>query len=119
MSGYEKFQEIWKDGSHKEREEYDARPVSELLADIRVGRFGNHYRIWYSLGARASLKEAGSLLFDVLESRADYLVRYHCAAALISMAGVSAEGYQPVQLSAGDTKEMHEHLMKLREKLQI
>src|SRR5580704_504177 len=116
---YAEFQEHWEQEAGKERERYDARPVTELLADIRAGRFGEYYRIWYSLGARATLAEAGSVLFGILESQANYLTRYHSAAALISIAGVDAEGFSPVQLSAHRTQRVAENLAALREKLQI
>jgi hypothetical protein len=116
---YAEYQERFELEAGKERERYDARPVSELLADIRAGRFGSYYSIWYSLGARATLSEAGSLLFSILESPADYLVRYHCAAALISIAGVYADGYRPEQLSADKTQRVAEHLAALRQKIQV
>jgi hypothetical protein len=118
-SSYAQFQEHWEQEAGKERERYDARPVIELLADIRAGHFGSYYQIWYSLGSRATLAEAGSLLFSILESSADYLVRYHCAAALISVAGVYADGYRPEQLSAHQTQRVAEHLAALREKIQV
>jgi len=115
---YAQFQEHWEQEADKERERYDARPVSELLADIRAGKYGNYYQIWPSLGTRAKLAEAGSLLFSILESPADYLIRYHCAAALISIAGVYADGYRPEQLSAHKTQRVTEHLEALRKKVQ-
>ena len=93
--------------------------MTELLADIGASRFGGYYQIWDSLGARATLAEAGSLLYGILESPANYLIRYHCAAALISIAGAYADGYSRVQLSAHGTERVAEHLAALRQKLQI
>jgi hypothetical protein len=116
---YEEFQKQWEWEADKEREKYDARPVAELLSDIRAGHFGTYHQIWYSIGARASLAEAGSLLADFLESDAEYLARYHCAAALISIGRVDADGYLPEQLSVHHRYPVHERLAELRQKLRI
>jgi hypothetical protein len=42
--------------------------------------------------------QAGWILMDVLESNVDYLIRYHCAEALIRLMPLS--DVEPVQLSA-------------------
>lgn len=119
MTAYEQFQEHWEQEADKARKQYDACSVSELLAEICAKRYGRHFQIWYSLGARASLSEAGLILFRVLESQADYLVRNHCAAALISIAGAYADGYRPKQLSACQTQRVSENLKSFREKFHI
>ena len=116
---YAEFQEHWELLSEKERSRYGARSVSELLADVRAGRFGDYYQLWHSIGARASLAEAGSLLADILESDTDYLNRYHCAAALISIGRVHSEGFRPEQLSAHETYPVRERLSELRARLQL
>ena len=94
------------------RRAVDARPVAALIEDVRRGRYGDYYSIWYSIAERASLGNAGWVLFDVLKRNIDYLYRYHCAAALIALLG-SAE-FEPVQLSGGPAHEMPRHLERLR-----
>ena len=116
---YAEYQEHFEQEAGKERERYDARSVAELLTDIRAGRFGSYYQIWHSVGARASLADAGSLLADILESDADYLHRYHCASALISIGRVYSDGYRPEQLSARETYPVCERVAELRKRLQI
>ena len=116
---YAEFQEHFEVEAGKERERYDARPVTDLLTDVRGGHFGSYYQIWHSIGARASLADAGSQLADILESDADYLHRYHCAAALISVGRVYADGYRPEQLSARERYPVRERLAELRQKFQI
>src|SRR5262245_41132104 len=116
---YAQFQEHWEREAEKERARYDARAVSALLADVRAGRFGDYYQLWHSIGARASLAEAGSLLADILESDADYLNRYHCAAALIAIGQVHSEGFRPEQLSAHETYPVRERLIELRARLKV
>ncbi|HEY4416285.1 MAG TPA: hypothetical protein VGO57_11385 [Verrucomicrobiae bacterium] len=116
---YAQFQEHWEQEADKERLIYDVRPVAELLADVRVKRFGNYYQIWTSIGSRASLAEAGSLLADVLESDVDYLNRYHCAAALISISRTYSDGFRPEQLSADKRYPIHQRICELRQKLKI
>jgi len=116
---YGQFQEQWEQEAEKERAGYDSRPVSALLTDVRAGRFGSYYQLWHSIGARGSLAEAGSLLADVLESDADYLHRYHCAAALITIGRVHSEGFRPEQLSARETYPVRERLTELRLRLRV
>jgi hypothetical protein len=90
--------EQWDRAAEAEANRYDAMPVASLIRNIRAGRIGRYYTIWYSLAKRSSLTDAGWTLFNVLESRAPYLVRYHCAAALIMLLdGINAK---PVELSA-------------------
>lgn len=97
---YAEFQERWEKESRKERARYDSVPFATLIEDIRARRFGDYYQIWYSLSARAKLQDIGWLLFDILQSNEDYLIRYHCASALISIAGLYSEGFRPEKLSA-------------------
>src|SRR5262245_19858670 len=73
--------------------------VATLVEHIRDGRFGDYHTIWYSLARRASLGEAAWILLDVLESKAPYLARYHCAAALLKL--MQCTDFEPVALSAG------------------
>jgi hypothetical protein len=90
--------EQWDRAAEAEGNRYDAMPVADLIRNIRAGRIGRYYSIWYSLARRSSLADAGWTLFNVLESRAPYLVRYHCAAALITL--LKDINVKPVELSA-------------------
>src|SRR5450631_32832 len=90
--------EQWDRAAEAEGNRYDAMPVAELIRNIRAGRIGRYYSIWYSLAKRGSLTDAGWTLFNVLESRAPYLARYHCAAALITL--LEGVNVKPVELSA-------------------
>jgi hypothetical protein len=88
----------WDRAAEAESKRYDAVPVASLILDIRAGRIGRYHSIWYSLARRSSLIDAGWTLFNVLESRAPYLVRYHCAAALVML--LDGVNVKPVELSA-------------------
>jgi hypothetical protein len=92
------WRERWDRAAEAEGNRYDAMPVAKLIQNIRAGRIGHYYTIWYSVAKRGSLADAGWTLFNVLESRAPYLVRYHCAAALIKLQG--GINLEPVELSA-------------------
>lgn len=116
---YGQFVEHWEQEAKSERARYDSCAVSELLADVRAGRFGSYYQIWHSIGARACLAEAGSLLADVLESDADYLHRYHCAEALISIGRGDSEGFRPEELSVHGMYPVRERVAELRQRLQV
>ena len=94
----EASQERWDRAAEAEGHRYDAMPVRNLIQNIRAGRIGRYHSIWYSLAKRSSLGDAGWTLFNVLESRAPYLVRYHCAVALIKL--LDGVNVTPVELSA-------------------
>ena len=104
---YAEFQDRWEQEAERERRAYDAQPVSALLNDIEQGSYGQYYQIWSSLGARARLEEVRWRLFDLLSSNADYLVRNHCAEALIAIAGLDL---QPEHLSARGVHPVDQHL---------
>ena len=95
---YAEFQAHWERAAHAELEAYMRRSAAGLVADARAGRYGDYYQLWRAIGARATLPLAGPVLLDVLRSDADYLVRYHAAAALLSLLG-SAD-LDPVDLAA-------------------
>ena len=82
---YAQFQEYWEQAANAERSNYRARSPHKLLEDIAHGKYGTYYQIWYALQGRTTFEEAGVLLLSVLRSRADYLVRYHCATLLLSL----------------------------------
>lgn len=84
---YADFQRQYEIESEKERAAYDREPVGELLGRVRARRLGGQYQLWYSIGARASLGEAGWLLFEFVSGPDEYLDRYHAAAALLTLLG--------------------------------
>ncbi|HEX8456412.1 MAG TPA: hypothetical protein VF656_03745 [Pyrinomonadaceae bacterium] len=92
------WRETWEQHAEHERGALGETPVSELIERVRARRFGGYYGIWYALAERAKLNEVGWVLFSVLESDADYLDRYHCAAALLRLLG--EKRWQAVDLSA-------------------
>jgi hypothetical protein len=99
------WQDSWENAAADERAQYDARPVSELITHIQKGWFGTYYTIWHSIAMRAKLEQAGWPLFDVLRSNANYLNRYHCAAALLRLLGNSP--FEAVHLSADIPNREH------------
>jgi hypothetical protein len=108
------FQERWERDAERERARYDARPVPELVADIKAGRLGDYCQIWPSLGARATLAEVNWVLYDILQSELDQLNRYHCAQALVAIAGLYAGGVRPEELTARDRFDVNQRLAELR-----
>jgi hypothetical protein len=82
---YAEYQEHFERAGALERQQFDAMPIAAVISEISAGRLGRYYQIWYSLGARAKPSEANSLLLSFLASKAAYLHRYHCAAALIQV----------------------------------
>lgn len=95
----ETWQDRWEEAAVEERTRMEAAGPSELLANIRDGRFGDYFVIWRIVAEKSTLHVAGWTLYDVLAGSADYLCRYHCAAALLQMMG--EDTYKPVDLSAG------------------
>lgn len=105
------WKDLWESYSAEEKARMESTPVEELLEDIRNGHYGQYFNIWRVVGRRSSLEEAGWTLFSVLVSDADYLYRYHCAAALLELTGI--DGLQPVDLSGNhDGVEDNIGLMK-------
>jgi hypothetical protein len=92
------WQEAWEYHARAELDDLRTRPAADLLAAVRAGRFGGHYVLWDAIAERATLAEAAGPLMAVLESDADYLDRYHCAAALLRL--MASVRWEPVQLSA-------------------
>jgi hypothetical protein len=110
-----KYDEWRTEQAIRERREYDSLPVSVLLDDIRNGRYGEFYEIWYSLRERANLEEAGLVLLDVLESDAPFLVRSHCAHALVALAELDRQGWTAAQLTGEKMYPVKDNLKKVRQ----
>ena len=100
-SGYEEFQERWDGEAPRENTTFDKMSVRQLLELVRLKQWGDYHTLWNAIGSRATLPEAGPMLMEVLHSDVEYLNRYHCAAALIKIAGDKLRDWTPVQLSAG------------------
>lgn len=109
------WKELWEKYSAEEAARMEETPVEELLEDIREGRFGEYYNIWRAVGRRSTLEESGWLLFSILERDIDYLYRYHCAAALLDLAGISS--LSPVDLS-GNHSEVSGNIETVRKVLE-
>lgn len=119
MSGepeYTNWQEAWEAHARGELDSLRVRPVTELLDLVRAGRFGGYFVLWDAIAERATLAEAGWQLFAVLLSDADYLDRYHCAAALLKLLG--SDTWEPVQLTAGQEEARRARLAQLQAELE-
>ncbi len=114
---YADFQKHWEAGARAELESYTAMPVAELLTRIEEGRLGHYYMIWPALADRATLHEAGWILFRLLESDLDYFNRYHCAAALLRLAGIEDESEEPAHYSAHEVHDVDRNLRRLRNRI--
>lgn len=112
---YADFQRRYELESEKERAEYDREPIEALLGRVRARRLGGQYQLWYAIAARASLAQAGWLLFDFVSGAHEYLDRYHAAAALLTLLGRA-------DLEAADLTVAHrspdEHLADVRAELE-
>ena len=113
-SSYEEFQERYEADGDAERRAYSAMPLASLLERVRGRVYGANYQLWPAIASKATLDEAGWVLFDVLTSDADYLVRYHCADALIKIAGRKLRGMTAVMLSGGKGHGTPQHLETVR-----
>src|SRR5438445_10660385 len=88
----------WDQHADHARDTLHDLPISELIARVKSGQWGDYYTIWSAIASRAQLSEVGWLLFSVLESSAAYLHRYHCATALLRLLGETR--LQAVDVSA-------------------
>lgn len=110
---YAEFQERWEAGAKAELARYDAMPFAELLSRIQDRRLGDYYTIWSAMAKRASLAETAWLLFEVLESDLDYFHRYHCADALLMLAGLDDASHDAAHYSAREVFDVAENLQRL------
>ena len=96
-SAYEQYSEKFEQDAEAEYAGYVAQPAASLIDLVKAGRFGTHYQLWRALADTGTLRDAVDPLLAVLRSSAPYLVRYHCAAALIKLARTTH--VTPVELS--------------------
>ncbi len=106
---------LWEEYAKEERRTFDSMPVGELLSRVKNGNYGVYYSIWYSITEKATLEQAGKILLEVLHRNIRYLLRYHCAYALLKL--MDEEGIQPVDLSA-DRPEQDDLLKKIEKQLE-
>ncbi len=116
---YAQYQEHFEKMAEAESKRFDAMPVADIISDIRAGRLGQCYQIWHSLAKRkrAQPAEVNDLLLSFLSSQAEYLHRYHCAAALILINKLTE--WEPQDLSAAPTYPVAKNLEKVRAQLAI
>jgi hypothetical protein len=109
------FQERWEAGAKAELARYSALPAPELLTRGESRQLGDYYMIWPALAERATLHEAGWILFRVLQSDLDYFNRYHCATALLSLVGIDDPSEWAAHYSAHEVHDVARNLDRLRE----
>jgi len=112
---YAAFQEHFEKASIEEKARYDAMPLARVIEDIRASRYGTHYQIWYSVAARATIKDIGWLFYRILESEHDYLVCHHCAAALLSIFNPFPDVLKPEKLSGRKKYNVDQHLAEFKD----
>ena len=104
------WKEKYDEHAASERDLYRRQELSVLLDMVRRGVYGTYYTIWYVIAEKADPSPAAAVLFEVLKTDADYLYRYHAAAALLEL--IQETGFKPVDLSA-DNKELAENLRSM------
>ncbi len=112
-TSYEQFQQLFEEAASREYETLSAMPLESLLERVGKQTFGEYYQLWPAIASKATLAEAGWPLFEVLNSKADYLVRYHCGDALIKIAGSLLAGWEPVMLSGEQVHPVSQNLAKV------
>jgi len=91
-----------------EKQAYDAKPVTELLAAIQARSIGHYHSIWYSLAERATPDQADKILLAFLRSYPKSLDAYHCATALLSIHGELFNSYFKAERLSHINKEKRE-----------
>ncbi len=109
----EQYHQWFEDTFASEKARFDAMPVADVLAEAAAGRFGECHAIWKSIGARAT-PAANRQLLAFLDSDAEYLHRYHCAGALIT---INRLPFDPVELSGAPKYPVAENLARVRSTL--
>ncbi len=110
---YAEFQEQWENEADREYDRYMAMDSGALADLVRQGMFGEYYCIWRAIAAKCRLVDVQDAMMRVLRSERDYLVRYHCAAALIALSGAGSEGFEAVHLSARGRYDVEKRLSEL------
>ena len=105
---------IWEDNADLERKLFDLMAVEKLLEMVKAGDYGSYYGIWSAIADRATLKQAGRILLDVLYEDDTYTLRANCAEALMRL--MNEKDIRGVDLTA-DRPDQNEFLEKIEEKM--
>jgi hypothetical protein len=117
MHDYANYQQQWENAAAAEFERLSSLPLAALISQVRASDFGNYYQLWRAISSKATLQEAGWVLFDVLDSNVDYLCRYHSAAALINISAGVLSDWKPEQLSADRAYPVRQNLKQVEKEL--
>jgi hypothetical protein len=112
---YAEFQERWEIEAGKESDSYMALSTADLTHRIQHGEYGQYFTIWPAVAAKCDLSAVVDKMLEILRSDLDYLIRYNCAEALISMSGGYTDGFHAVQLSGRDKYDVDRHLKEFEE----
>lgn len=108
---YGEFQDRWEQEAERELREFGRLSSAELVHRLSDGQFGNHFTFWRVVADKCELADVYKPMLGLLRSKADYLIRYHCADALIRLARV--QGFEPIHLSANGPWNMDARLCEM------
>ena len=114
---YAEYQKYFEDLAEKESNQYDASSLDQILLNIKNEKYGETYQIWYSLAKKTTVEDVGWILFEILESRKDYLTRYHCASALLQLFSPKQDSFKAINLSGCDKSKLKENLQLMEQRL--
>ncbi len=115
---YAEFQERWELEAGKEFDHFMTLEPGDLCQRVQAGQFGEYYTIWRAVTDKCRLADVRDSMMRILRSDADYLIRYHCAEALISLAGAWGDGFRAVELSGRNKHNVDRRLDEFEEFLQ-
>src|SRR2546425_284010 len=107
---YAEFQERWEIEAGKEYDHYMTLEASDLASRVQRRDFGQYFSIWRAVAAKCRLAEVQDAMLGVLRSDLDYLIRYHCAEALVSLSGGYSDGFRAVELSGREKYDVERRL---------
>jgi hypothetical protein len=98
--------------------EYEQKSLDVLFNQIRSRQYGRYFSLWRAIASRAQLEQAGWLLFEVLQTESDYLQRYHCAGALLSLMGLNRTDAVNYSADSADRfKNLHDLKVALSDRI--
>ncbi len=115
------WQEQYEKAADAEGASYSEMPLEQVLQLVKQGSYGDYYSIWRDVEDRATLDQAGWLLYEVLHHDIDYLIRCNAAEALLTLLGctdVMANLDRAVVLTAHTVEERRPHLTALKQELE-
>ncbi len=115
------WQEQYENAADSEGDSYSEMPLEQVLHQIKQGSYGDYYSIWRDVENRATLAEAGWLLYEVLHRDIDYLIRCNAAEALLTLLGctdVMENLDRAVALTAHTVEERAPNLTALKQELE-